>query len=205
MIIIIIGSKRNKETFFKRFSFFKYVVYISKINILYLILSFISLINFCIEYNGICSTIRSDFFAQYFYIIFNFIDGLLIFCSNFLLFLFSINRFLSIGSKLTNFSRIIVNASPKKMLITIFIFGCLINFAKIFEYKINDQDYNSIFTSAVYEYPIKENGLKWKLITFFDYSRILITVDYINNFISLFLNLIIDILLTIKIALLMIM
>ena len=156
MIVIIIDSKRNKETFFKKYSFFKYIIYISKLNILNLVLNLTSLMNYCIEYDGIfCSTIRNEYFVQYSFIIYNFLDGLFTFCSNFLLTIFSINRFLSIDSNFSNFSNKIIHASSKKIFITIFICGCLIKFAKIFEYKINDQVYYSIFKVYGYDYQLR--------------------------------------------------
>ena len=192
IIVFVINSKKNKEAFFKKHTFYIYIVFNSSINVLIFLFDFFVLINLCIESNGIyCSSIRENKLSQAYFIFYNFIQEFLIFISNSTLFLFSLNRFLVINIVQSNrFLKI----SEKKIFKYMILISFLINVVKLFEYQINDD-------IRIYdEYPVHKRKVKSNFDSMKFYSIYFILIDLLNNLLSYVAILIIDILLVIRVS-----
>ena len=159
-LIIFIGFILNVITIFifKKFKndfmdiMYSYLNLNSAYNLVRLCIDILKIVNFCPDLNGLfCLTIYSTYFAQVIFIVISFMDGVLTFCSNISLILFSLRR-LSLTNQ--NFHRKfdwIFKISIKKVVLFSLILGVLLNIIEIFLYKI----LSPINHSFGYEYPLK--------------------------------------------------
>ena len=187
LIIYILKMKENQKDFKEKMYF--YIYYNSLSNLVILVIDHIGYINKC-SLNGIgfCPIIRETIAAQYIFIILNFLNDFLGFCSNFTLFMFSLERysksFNSIPTKLTK----VIKFFNKHFFKIIFLFGSILNFCKLFEYKINEV-YDKL------NFPLQLDATdfieKQHCTIFFSF---LFLTQLFSNFIIQIINLVIDIL-----------
>lgn len=194
LVIVVIVDKRHNHTFHR--NIYKFMCGISVFNLMILILSLLKLMSECTTFNGIfCSKIRENLLIQSFYITQAFLNRFLKFCANLSLIFFSLSRYLNVKQENKSY---LIKRSPfslVKIYFCMFLFGFLLSFENFLQYKLNNGDWN-----YYNKFPIEKN-------LFIDFENInegliylilSLISEFLNSFIMIVLNLILDIVLIFK-------
>ena len=198
-IIIIIIKK--KETL--KLTMYNYMLANSIFNLIFCVVCIFSLINVCIfPRSSFCSSIHKEVFSQYFRIyIVDFFGEAIRICCNVSYFMFAISRFFVSTSHANG--RLFKKFEKMKLrhfFACIFIFGLLLNFFKVFEYKIS-VPYSTVdikFPFNAYEILYCENKFFFTSTFLFRcklFPVLSLINSILNNIVYLFVSLVIDIML----------
>lgn len=190
---LVITNKNKKEIF--KHEFCAYMKYYFVLNVFLSVLFQFKLINMCLGYTSVyCSSIRTSYVTQYLYIVMQYLTKVLKFCSNFCLLMVSFSRYQMFSSNNTK----VISIKRVKVIIGLsFLVSLLINFSKLFEYKIvnvkklegNTMDYPLFKINPIV---CDFTGLGCFILYFLD-----LIGDLMNDIICFVCNTIIDILLVI--------
>lgn len=199
---------------------YTYMQWNAAFNIVYCLLFMFSPLTVCIDSIGIfCSDVRMSQLTQYYKVIgLSYLGTIAKMCSNFTAMAISVDTFVSNGSDRKCWRRL-VNISPKKMIAAFIMVACLISGVKIFEFRVNPHYYILGFPNEVSDSNTPEltemlyyqndytdsDGYK----SFFSVKissemmilmQVLLLLAYFtNDFLILFINMIVDIFLWINV------
>ena len=189
LIIYLFKSSKTKKEFDKEIFNFLYLN--SVFNLIILSIDFLKIINYCTQFNlNICFSIKFTYFAQYLFILFNFLESVLNFCSNFTMLIFTIKRLLFFSINPSSLSRKFSRIKDKNIILTILIIGIVFNMAKLIEYEINTDKTQNDFPIKVINksYQSRDNLNIFILIFYF-----ILSLDFLFTFLFYVANLLIDI------------
>ena len=138
-VIFILKNKKNQKDFNDKMYF--YIYYNSVFNCIILLLDLIRYINKCsFISNDFCPIFRETLFAQYIFILTNYMENYLAFCSNLTMLYFSIERFKNLLGDDSKKSSKFLKFMNKYFFYVSSFMGLILNAISLFEYKIN-KDY----------------------------------------------------------------
>ena len=193
LVIYTVSHKSNQKDL--KENQYKYMRLNAIFNILILLIQPLTLISECRDYNSLfCSSIRFWQFSQYFKIIFGeYFSNVFRLAANLIYIQFALNRLSLIGKE---HGKIVTSASKLKMkqYICRIVIPCLVlPVVKIFRYFPN-----SYHISLDYPIPISYYSQFINHSWIFVYMSFNVLFDFLNNFVFLVVNLIIDVNLAIK-------
>ena len=191
LVIYVLKSKNNRKDFLEKM--YSYIFYNSVFNLMILLLDLIGYIYKCsLNGFGYCPRIRETIVVQYIFILINFMQNFFGFCSNMSMLLFSIERFTKVINNSSKRLDKFLKYFDKFYLSILFSLGFIINLCKLFEYKAN-----SLYDSLNFPDQLEVEDFNSQLFCLM-FFLLLISSQFLSNFLIQILNLLIDIIMFVK-------
>ena len=188
-IIYLLKSSYTKKEF--KTEIFYYIYYNSTFNFFILLIGFMKIIHNYQEYNfNFVYSIKFTYFSEYLFISMGFLESFLIFCSNFTLILFSLERLTLFNRNPSCCSKKFSKMPDKHIIIVVTLIGLSLNIIKFIEYEItcskSKEDFPIEICKRTYQ---SYDDISNSTFTFY----LIISLDFLLTFLFYFANLLIDI------------
>jgi hypothetical protein len=200
LIIIIIQNKTKRKEF--KETLYSHVLMNAVFNILYCLACIFNLLNTCLFFGSsvFCSRYYQTRAAQYFKIVFViFLGNVFKLSSNITYLMFSFTRFTLISSiqehKNTT-AKVLTSRKSSLILMTITMLSSLLSIFKLFQYSVNEMDVRRDFPYETRDPLFCKNEENQFQCILFDFFKII--HKFVNDFLFIFLMLLIDFLLVRK-------